>query len=120
MRLSFEEDAGGRLRVRAGSDLLERMEPVALSPRDLEELAGVYRSDEMDAVFRITSKNGALQLERTKLRPTPLEPVLADTFTSPAGALRFVRNAGGGVTGFTLEAGRVVGVKFWKDTRSAR
>lgn len=71
----------------------------------------------MDTVFRITSKNGALQLERSKVRTAPLEPVLADTFTSQAGVVRFVRNAGGRVTGFTLEAGRVLGVKFWKDTR---
>jgi CubicO group peptidase (beta-lactamase class C family) len=117
MPLTFEEDARGGLRVRAGADLLERIEPVTLSPRDLDEFAGVYRSDEMDAVFRITSKSGVLQLERSKQRPAPLEPVVADTFTSQAGALRFVRNPSGRVTGFTLEAGRVTGLKFWKDTR---
>jgi CubicO group peptidase (beta-lactamase class C family) len=116
MRVTFEQSAG-KVRLRAGSDVLERIEPVVPSPRELEEFSGVYRSDEMDAVFRITLKNGALQLERTKLRPAPLEPVLADTFVCQPGALHILRNAAGRVTGFTLEAGRVLGVKFWKDTR---
>jgi CubicO group peptidase (beta-lactamase class C family) len=116
MAVTFEEQAGG-LRLRTGSDLFERIEPVVASPRELEELTGLYRSDEMDAVFRIALANGALQLERSKLRPAPLEPTVPDTFVSQAGALRFTRNSAGRVTGFTLEAGRVLGVKFWKDTR---
>jgi hypothetical protein len=68
-------------------------------------------------VFRITLKNGRLQLERSKFRPSPLEPLVTDTFGSQPGALRFTRNSSGSVTGFTLEAGRVSGVRFWKDTR---
>jgi CubicO group peptidase (beta-lactamase class C family) len=121
IRVSFEEAAGGTLRLRTGSDpsgLFERLEPFVPTPADLEAFVGVYRSDEMDAVFRITSKGAGLKLERTKTRPAALEPIETDIFMSQAGALRFVRNSDGRVSGFTLEAGRVVGVKFWKDTRS--
>ena len=71
----------------------------------------------MDAVFRITVKDGGLRLERTKARPAPLNPIVTDVFTGPVGAVRFVRNPAGKVTGFTLEAGRVLGVRFWKDGR---
>jgi hypothetical protein len=120
-RVSFDEDGRGVLRFRteAGSaDPFERVEPFAPSPSELEAFTGVYRSDEMDTVFRITSKDGVLKLERTKTRPAALEPVVTDTFTSSAGALRFVRDANRRISGFTLEAGRVLGVKFWKDTRS--
>ena len=119
-RVSFDESARGVLRFRTdpGSpDPFERVQPFAPAPAELEEFTGVYRSDEMDTVFRITSKDGTLRLERTKTRPVVLEPVVADIFTSPAGAFRFARTPNGRVSGFTLEAGRVLGVRFWKDTR---
>ena len=120
IRVSFENDGKGALRMRTGpgaTDLFDRIEPFAPTRAQLEEFTGDYRSDEMDAVFRITVKDGGLRLERTKSRPAPLEPTVTDVFTGPAGAVRFVRNSAGRITGFTLEAGRVLGVRFWKDVR---
>ncbi len=120
-RVAFEgEGPSGAQRLRIGNDTFERAEPFAPTGAQLEEFAGVYRSDEMDAVFRMTLKDGVLRLERSKNRPAVAEPLVADAFGVPPGIIRFVRDSAGKVTGFTLEAGRVQGLKFWKDTRPAR
>jgi len=62
-------------------------------------------------------RDGALRLERLKAPPAPLTPLVADTFTSPPGAIRFVRDAGGRVSGFVLDGGRVRRMTFAKDDR---
>jgi hypothetical protein len=98
----------------------ERVEPFAPAPAQLEAFAGVYRSDEIEAPYRMAVTDGRLRLERLKAAPAVLEPLLADTFTSQPGVIRFTRNASGEVTGFVLEAGRVRGMKFWKETTPAR
>jgi hypothetical protein len=101
-------------------DVLERAEPFAPTPAQLEEFAGVYRSDEMDAVYRMTLREDGLQLERLKSSPARLEPLVADTFFAQPGIIRFTRDGDGRVTGFALEAGRVRAMKFWKDTAATR
>jgi hypothetical protein len=98
-----------------------RVESYSPSASQLDEFAGIYRSDEMDAVYRIRVQDGRLRLERPKVRPGDFTPVVADTFSGPSNnVLRFTRDGQGRVNGFVLEAGRVRGVKFWKDTRPAR
>jgi CubicO group peptidase (beta-lactamase class C family) len=122
LRVIFEgNDRGAAQRLRTSSDatVFERVEAFVPTPAQLAEFAGVYRSDEMDAVFRIALKDGTLRLERSRLKPAVLEPVITDTFVGSAGAIRFARDPTGRVTGFTLEAGRVVGVKFWKDVSAS-
>ena len=120
--LEFEAGAnGGDVRLRVGApngpgDVFLRAEPFTPSEKDLEAFAGTYRSDEIEAVFRMVLHEGSLRLERLKSRPAPLTPVVRDTFTTQAGTIRFVRNAAGAVTGFQLDAGRVRHVKFWKVT----
>lgn len=86
----------------------------------LADFAGVYRSDEMDAVFRMSVKDGALRLERSKLRPAILNPVTKDAFRAAPGVFEFTRDAGGRVSGFLLQGNRVKNVKFWKDQSAPR
>lgn len=102
------------------TDTFERAEPFAPTPAQLEAFAGVYRSDEIEATYRTVVKDGRLRLERLKSAPSELEPLVADTFSSQPGVIRFTRDATGAVTGFVLEAGRVRGMKFWKETSPAR
>jgi len=59
-------------------------------------------------------KDGALRLERLKAPSALLAPLVADTFTSPPGIIRFVRSEGGRVTGFVLDGGRIRGMRFTK------
>ena len=101
-------------------DVFVRSDPFAPSATQLEEFAGSYRSDEIDAVYRMVLHDGRLRLERLKVNHASLDPVVRDTFSSSAGVVRFTRDAQGRVNGFVLEAGRVRGLKFWKDTRGTR
>ena len=101
-------------------DTFERAEPFAPTAAQLESFAGVYRSDEFDAIYRMVLKDGKLWLERMKSPSAALDPLVADTFASPAGVVRFTRDGSGSVNGFLLEAGRVRGVKFWKEIAPAR
>jgi hypothetical protein len=98
----------------------ERVEPFTPTTAQLEAFAGVYRSDEIEATYRIVVKDGRLRLERLKSDSSMLEPLVTDTFSSQPGVIRFTRDATGTVIGFVLEAGRVRGVKFWKETAPAR
>ena len=112
-------------RVTAGpqpgtGDVFERTDPFVPTPAQLQAFAGVYRSDELEVVYRMVLKNDKLQLERLKSAPAVLEPVIKDTFSGEPGVIRFLRDAAGNVNGFALEAGRVRNVKFWKETTPAR
>ncbi|HUF23597.1 MAG TPA: serine hydrolase domain-containing protein [Vicinamibacterales bacterium] len=96
-------------------DVLRRAEPFSPAPSDLEEFAGAYRSDEVDVVWRLRVDGQVIRLERLKNRSAQIQPLVADTFSSPAGVLRFTRDMNGRIDGFTLEAGRVRGLRFRKD-----
>lgn len=96
-------------------DRFVRAEPFSPTPAKLTEFAGVYRSDEIESVYRMVVHEGSLRLERLKSRPSTLQPVVVDTFATQAGTVRFVRDATGTVSGFVLDAGRVRRVKFSKD-----
>ena len=96
-------------------DRFVRAEPFSPTPAKLTEFAGVYRSDEIESVYRMVVHEGSLRLERLKSRPSTLQPVVVDTFATQVGTVRFVRDATGTVSGFVLDAGRVRRVKFSKD-----
>ena len=93
------------------------MEPFKPTPAALEEFAGVYRSDEMDAVFRITSKGGGLQAGEDQAATGRPGTDRDRHLHEPGRRSPLHPRRRGRVSGFTLEAGRVLGVKFWKDTR---
>jgi CubicO group peptidase (beta-lactamase class C family) len=121
-RISFEEKPDGAVHLKPAptGPVLIRMEPFKPSADQLAEYAGAYRSDEMDAVFRISMKDGRLQLARTKLRPAALDPIFKDSFRTPNGVMQFSRDPAGRVSGFLLQGGRVRHLKFWKDISARR
>jgi CubicO group peptidase (beta-lactamase class C family) len=122
IRLSFEEKPDGAVHLKPApaGPVLIRMEPFAPTAQQLADYAGVYRSDEMDAVFRISVKDGKLQLARTKLRPAVIDPIFKDSFRTSTGVMQFARDAAGRVSGFVLQGGRVRHLKFWKDMSAQR
>jgi CubicO group peptidase (beta-lactamase class C family) len=113
--LVFEAGEGGAARLSVGTTVFERREPFAPTPDELAAFAGAYRSDELEATYRLRVHEGALRLERMKQPPATLQPVVADTFTGQPGTITFVRDASGRVTGFTLDAGRVRHLKFGRE-----
>lgn len=120
--VSFEIANGRATRARvappgAPVEDLPRVEPFAPSSAALAEFAGVYRSDEIETVYRMVVRDGLLRLERLKAPAAPLTPFVADTFTGQPGMFRFVRGDGGRVTGFVLDGGRVRKMTFTKSER---
>jgi hypothetical protein len=111
--VTFEDPTGA-------GDIFERAEQFAPTRGQLEAFAGVYRSDEIEATYRLVIKDGKLSLERLKSASAELAPLITDTFLGEPGVLRFTRDATSAVTGFVLEAGRVRGMRFWKETTPAR
>jgi hypothetical protein len=81
---------------------------------ELAAFAGVYRSAEIEPVYRIVLEKGELSLRRLKHKPAKLEPQITDYFSSPTGSIHFVRDSRGNVTGFVLNAGRLRGMRFSK------
>lgn len=88
--------------------IFERVEAASPTADDLTAYAGDYTSDELDAVLRIESKNGALTIRSPNDDDgPPLEPTVKDEFTVGGLTVVFTRDAAGKVAGLTLGAGRV-------------
>jgi CubicO group peptidase (beta-lactamase class C family) len=95
-----------------------RIEPVSPAPGDLAELAGSYRSPELDITYVLTVENGAL-VARSLWTPHPVTftPCLRDRFDAEPhwmSTIRFVRDVHGRVTGLRVHGGRIRNVWFAK------
>jgi len=100
----------GRVRVVEASGLSENFERVELAQPGraaLEELSGIYVSDEAEVAFRIEADGDGLRLLRSPDTAYPLQPLYADAFGSPVGIVRFKRDDGGRVTGLGIAQDRV-------------
>jgi len=94
----------------------------AMPPPDTSKLAeyeGTYYSEEIDATYRVTLKDGNLVVTRKKFAPTQLTPRFRDGFgtSSILGTFRFTRDAQNRVNGFRLSAGRIRNFLFVKQVR---
>ena len=99
------------------SDETETWEPVVLwtpAATDLDAFAGSYSSGELDTVWRLSVEGGKLFIRHRGLPDDPLTATVRDVFSLEGMTLHFVRGTGGGVTGFTLDDGRVRGIAFQK------
>jgi hypothetical protein len=82
------------------------------SPPELLDYVGPYVSEEIDPVYRVGVKDGALTLSRLKHATETLKPAVADVFTGEIGTVRFVRSPDRRITGFILDAGRIQDFRF--------
>jgi hypothetical protein len=97
------------------SDETDAWEPVVLwapSGSDLDAFAGSYASEELDTVWRLSAENGKLFIRHRGFPEDPLAPTVQNVFSLEGMTLHFLRGAGGAVTGFTLDDGRVRGIAF--------
>jgi CubicO group peptidase (beta-lactamase class C family) len=109
--------ASGPRRLRwapAGSapSTLDRLAIVAPGPAELEEYAGSFHSEELDAAFTLLVDDGALVLRRRGSDPDRLRPLVRDEFSMGSAGLRFSRAADGSIDGFLLDLGRVRNLRF--------
>jgi CubicO group peptidase (beta-lactamase class C family) len=93
-------------------DVYERLAESDLAPRPLADYAGSYDSDEAEVSYTVAIQDGSLVLKRRPAAVLPLRPVYADGFESPVGFVRFGRDAGGTVTGFSISQDRVWNLPF--------
>lgn len=91
----------------------DRVEAANRSPAALREIAGRYRSEELDMDWTIAVVgDSALSLSRRRVPAQRMNPVYRDGFSADVGNMRFTRDGAGKVTGFLLTAGRVRNVRF--------
>jgi CubicO group peptidase (beta-lactamase class C family) len=108
--------AGARPSLHLAADggkpsVFDPVETATYTAAQLSEFAGEYRSEEVDARYSLTVKDGKLTL-RLRSRETPLESAFADAFTAPGMIFRFTRAANGRIDGFTVTTGRARRVRF--------
>ena len=107
--IAMEETAPG-----GEKSTYRRMPAPKTDARTLAEYAGDYVSDELDATWRVESRDGSLIVRRGPVPDITLQPVFLDAFNSPGGVVRFQRTSGGRVTELVIGAGRVTGFVFRK------
>jgi CubicO group peptidase (beta-lactamase class C family) len=78
----------------------------------LQEFAGMYRSDEADMPYEVIPRDGKLLIRSLKSNELPLLPVSADLFSSRGNRIRFTRDAQGRITGALLHTLRMYNVRF--------
>jgi CubicO group peptidase (beta-lactamase class C family) len=79
-----------------------------VSPAELNEYAGSYRSDELNVTFTAAVRGATLMLQSSTLHP-----VYKDGFAGTSmGTVRFLRDTQGTVAGFTLNRNLARGVRF--------
>ncbi|MEP6993127.1 MAG: serine hydrolase domain-containing protein [Acidobacteriota bacterium] len=90
----------------------EPVDPWTPSAAELAPLAGSYASDEVGTTWILAAEGGKLFIRHRGVSKEPLQPMVKDTFTLEGTQLTLQRDAGGGVTGFLVDAGRVKGLVF--------
>ena len=94
---------------------LEVVQSTAFVPstEELRPLVGEYRSPELDVTYRVVTADFGLIIRPPGRADIPLQPVAKDTFAGPVvGTVKFLRDPGGAIAGFTLNRYSARGVRF--------
>ena len=114
LRFEGEGAAPSHLIVRTAGETVTytRADTAALTPAQLAEYAGDYRSDEVEATHTWKVEKGELFLYVNDRRLGELEPTYKDGFTRGGAVIDVQRDARGRIAGFVLESGRVRHLRF--------
>lgn len=100
-----------------GTPLFEgyKLKELKVSESDLAAFAGTYRSEELDAVYKLSVEKDGLMLRIGWNPPLMLTPIAPNEFENDEfGVLVFRKGASGGVSGFGLYADRDRNIGFEK------
>ena len=89
-----------------------RQDPAITTPAALAAFAGSYLSDELDTRYEIVLRDSTLVRTHRKMNDATLMPAGGDVFTYGGTTVLFTRDRRGRITGFTINDGRVRGVRF--------
>ena len=84
----------------------------SLTPSELQAFAGDYYGYEVDATYRVSVDGDALEISRPDGNSVRVEAFTPTSFRGNGLVLSFDRASSGEVTGFTLDAGRALGLVF--------
>ena len=90
----------------------ERATAVAPTLEQLQELPGIYVSQEAEVALGVVVRDGELLLERRPDSVMRLRPLYTDAFDSPIGLVRFRRTDDGRVSELSLTQSRVWDLRF--------
>jgi CubicO group peptidase (beta-lactamase class C family) len=92
----------------------ERSKRIQLKLEQLEEYAGVYYSEELDASYVLYTDANNLIMRVGRYYTTPIECVKSDEFIWSFRNIAFTRNQSGDISGFLLHEGPIRDLKFKK------
>ena len=92
-------------------DTRERTEPSEIN--DPSPYLGTYYSPELDVNYEFVNTGGSLVVHMGSNAESELQRISGDTLAAGSRTFRFSRERGG-VTGFELDAGRVVHLRCWR------
>ena len=122
--LRFENRQKSTVFLQRGTDkpiALESVQLVTPTATQLSEYIGEYRSDEVQASYKIVLEDGRLYLrhenEYKDYPKNPLQPTTSDSFVTQGLNIKFTRDTNQQISAFSLNAGRVKNIKFVKKSR---
>ena len=83
---------------------------------DLPSFAGEYRSDELNVTYTVAIRDASLMLQSSTLYPFSRDAFAGDY----VGTVRFLRDARGSITAFTLNRSNARGVHFDRLKRAGK
>lgn len=92
----------------------DKVDPALPTADHFADYAGTYVSDEIGVRWTIVVKDGALTRQAAREPDRLMTPLFADAFHADTEQLRFTRDRGGRITGFSANNIRVLGVRFVK------
>jgi len=122
VRVIFVRDKNGkvnsfRIKDRNSVKVFERYNKPTFSVADLKTYAGTYISDELDVTYRILAKGGGLIIRHRRYADGTMKAITKDQFTTGywwMWNINFTRDKAGVITGFQVDSGRILGLKFRK------
>ena len=112
--IRFDGDGNARMVVKTTGEevIFTRADTAALTPAQLSEFAGSYRSEEVEATHIWKIEKEQLVLYVNDRRVGVIEPSYKDGFTRGGNVIDMVRDSRGRITGFVAQAGRVRNLRF--------
>ncbi|HEX5171466.1 MAG TPA: serine hydrolase domain-containing protein [Cyclobacteriaceae bacterium] len=97
--------------------LFTRYKKPNLTEEDRAKYVGTYESEELEAPYHIVNENGNLILRHRKYSDAVMTAITRDQFSTPhwwMGNIIFMRDTNGSITGFEVNDGRVLHLRFMK------